>query len=87
VLADRNDPDSLQGLRMDQFLAPLIRSVQELAAQRGARGARGGAGGLADTHLIERLCACDLVPGTSRRGHAESRLTAGPSRRSIAQAR
>jgi hypothetical protein len=33
VLADRNDPGSMQGLRMDQFLAPLIRSVQELAAR------------------------------------------------------
>ena len=33
VLADQADPGSLQGLRYDQFIAPLIRSVQELAAR------------------------------------------------------
>lgn len=32
VLADKDDPQSLQSLRYDQFIAPLIRAVQELAA-------------------------------------------------------
>lgn len=31
VLADPSDPDSLQALRYDQFIAPLVRAVQELA--------------------------------------------------------
>lgn len=30
VLTDKNDPDSQQALRMDQFFAPVIRSIQEL---------------------------------------------------------
>ncbi len=30
VLADAEDPDSRQGLRYDQFIAPLIKAVQEL---------------------------------------------------------
>ncbi|TMJ66564.1 MAG: tail fiber domain-containing protein, partial [Alphaproteobacteria bacterium] len=33
VLADKGDPDSTQGLRYDQFIAPLIKAVQELAAR------------------------------------------------------
>ena len=31
VLADPNDPQSQQALRYDQFIAPLVRAVQELA--------------------------------------------------------
>jgi hypothetical protein len=33
VLADKGDPNSTQGLRYDQFIAPLIKAVQELAAR------------------------------------------------------
>jgi hypothetical protein len=33
VLADRTDPNSRQGLRYDQFIAPLIKAVQELAGR------------------------------------------------------
>jgi len=33
VLGDKNDPDSEQGLRMDEFIAPLIKAVQELSAK------------------------------------------------------
>ncbi len=33
VLSDKNDPGSTQGLRTDQFIAPLIKAVQELAAR------------------------------------------------------
>jgi hypothetical protein len=33
VLADKGDPASTQGLRYDQFIAPLIKAVQELAAR------------------------------------------------------
>ncbi|MBJ3785814.1 DUF2793 domain-containing protein [Devosia sediminis] len=33
VLADPDDPDSQQALRYDQFIAPLVRAVQELAAR------------------------------------------------------
>jgi hypothetical protein len=33
VLADKADPNSTQGLRYDQFIAPLIKAVQELAAR------------------------------------------------------
>ena len=33
TLADAADPDSRQGLRMDQLIAPLIRAVQQLAAR------------------------------------------------------
>lgn len=33
TLADANAADSLQGLRMDQFIAPLIKAVQELSAR------------------------------------------------------
>ena len=33
VLADKDDPDSQQNLRMDQFIAPLIKAVQELSAE------------------------------------------------------
>ena len=39
VLADKGDPGSTQGLRYDQFIAPLIKAVQELTARvAGARG-------------------------------------------------
>jgi hypothetical protein len=33
VLADKDDPNSTQGLRYDQFIAPLIKAVQELSAR------------------------------------------------------
>ena len=33
VLEDKNDPDSQQALRYEQFIAPLIRAVQEQQAQ------------------------------------------------------
>jgi hypothetical protein len=36
VLSDKDDPDSLQLLRYEQFIAPLIKSVQELSGQVGA---------------------------------------------------
>jgi hypothetical protein len=33
TLADKSDPNSQQGLRYDQFIAPLIKAVQELSAE------------------------------------------------------
>lgn len=33
ILTDKNDPDSQQGLRYDQFISPLIKAVQELTAR------------------------------------------------------
>jgi hypothetical protein len=33
LLTDKDDPDSQQALRYDQFIAPLIKGVQELAAK------------------------------------------------------
>ncbi|MDR8395521.1 tail fiber domain-containing protein [Paraburkholderia sp. USG1] len=33
TIADPEDPDSLQGLRYDQFIAPLIKAVQQLSAE------------------------------------------------------
>ncbi len=36
VLENPDDPNSGQGLRYDQFIAPLIKSVQELSAQNAA---------------------------------------------------
>jgi hypothetical protein len=33
VLLDTNDPDSQQALRYDQFIAPLIKAIQELTAR------------------------------------------------------
>ena len=33
VLSDKDDPDSQQALRYDQFIAPLIKAVQELSAK------------------------------------------------------
>jgi hypothetical protein len=33
VMADKNDPDSMQALRYEQFIAPLIKAVQELTAR------------------------------------------------------
>lgn len=33
ILADKNDPDSEQSLRYDEFIAPLVKAVQELSAQ------------------------------------------------------
>ena len=36
TLADRNDPESEQGLRYDQFVPILIKAVQELAAEMNA---------------------------------------------------
>lgn len=33
VLTDKDDPDSQQALRYDQFIAPLIKAVQELSAR------------------------------------------------------
>lgn len=33
VLSDKNDPDSQQALRYDQFISPLIKAVQELSKQ------------------------------------------------------
>jgi hypothetical protein len=32
-LADKNDPASRQSLRYEEFIAPLIKSVQELSSQ------------------------------------------------------
>jgi hypothetical protein len=32
-LTDKDDPDSQQALRYDQFIAPLIKAVQELTAK------------------------------------------------------
>lgn len=40
VLSDKNDPDSQQALRYDQFVAPLIQAVKELSAKVGALEAR-----------------------------------------------
>jgi hypothetical protein len=40
VLGDKDDPSSTQGLRYDQFVAPLIKAVQELAARVAALEAR-----------------------------------------------
>jgi hypothetical protein len=34
VLADINDPDSLQGLRMDQFIAPVVKAIQEISIKQ-----------------------------------------------------
>jgi hypothetical protein len=31
VLADKDDSDSTQGLRYNEFIAPLIKAVQELS--------------------------------------------------------
>jgi hypothetical protein len=36
TLDDKNDPDSRQGLRYTEFIAPLIKAVQELSAQNKA---------------------------------------------------
>lgn len=33
VLSDKNDPDSQQALRYDQFISPLVKAVQELSAK------------------------------------------------------
>ena len=33
MLEDKNDPDSQQALRYEQFIAPLIKAVQEQQAQ------------------------------------------------------
>jgi hypothetical protein len=33
VLTDKNDPNSQQALRYDQFIAPLIQAVKELSAK------------------------------------------------------
>lgn len=33
VIGDKNNPNSEQGLRYDQFIAPLIKAVQELSAE------------------------------------------------------
>ena len=33
ILTDKNDPDSQQGLRYDQFISPLIKAVQELSSE------------------------------------------------------
>ena len=33
VIMDKNDPDSEQGLRYDEFIAPLIKAVQELTVR------------------------------------------------------
>lgn len=33
VLTDKDDPESQQALRYDQFIAPLIKAIQELSAQ------------------------------------------------------
>jgi hypothetical protein len=33
VMADKDDPDSMQALRYEQLIAPLIKAVQELAAK------------------------------------------------------
>jgi hypothetical protein len=33
VLTDKNDPDSEQGLRYDEFIAPLIKAIQELTVR------------------------------------------------------
>ena len=36
ILEDKDDPNSQQGLRYDQFIAPLIKAVQELSQQNEA---------------------------------------------------
>jgi hypothetical protein len=41
VLSDTTDPDSPQALRYDQFIAPLIKAVQELSARVEALEAKG----------------------------------------------
>ena len=41
LLTDKNDPDSRQALRYDQFIAPLIKAVQELTARVEALEAKG----------------------------------------------
>ena len=33
TLGDKDDPESLQGLRYSEFIAPLIKAVQELSAR------------------------------------------------------
>jgi hypothetical protein len=33
TIEDKNDPDSLQGLRYDQFICPIIKAMQEIAAR------------------------------------------------------
>jgi hypothetical protein len=40
VLTDKDDPDSQQALRYDQFIAPLIKAIQELSAKNDALEAR-----------------------------------------------
>ncbi len=42
VLEDKDDPNSTQSLRYDQFIAPLIKAVQELAARVAALEAQPG---------------------------------------------
>lgn len=34
VLADIADPDSQQGLRMDQFIAPIVKAIQEISIKQ-----------------------------------------------------
>lgn len=34
VLADVNDPESQQGLRMDQFIAPIVKAIQEISEKQ-----------------------------------------------------
>lgn len=36
TLADKDDPESTQGLRYTEFVAPLIKAVQELSAKNKA---------------------------------------------------
>ena len=31
ILTDKNDPDSEQGLRYEEFISPLIKAVKELS--------------------------------------------------------
>jgi hypothetical protein len=33
ILTDKNDPNSEQGLRYEEFISPLIKAVQELSEQ------------------------------------------------------
>jgi hypothetical protein len=33
VLADKDDPNSIQGLRYSEFIAPLIKAIQELSQE------------------------------------------------------
>jgi hypothetical protein len=33
TLADKDNPESIQGLRYDQFIAPLVKAVQELSSE------------------------------------------------------